>query len=73
MQVASGVLSAAVNTEDPAAPKEQFAVVRGPAILPASFVSLGWDQAEFDQHHVLRDAAMDRSIEQLARRGIVLR
>jgi hypothetical protein len=73
VQVASGVISAAVDTKGPPVAKEQFAVVRGPSILPATFVGLGWDGIELNENAALHDAALSRSIEQLARRGIVLR
>jgi hypothetical protein len=72
VQVASGVLSADIDTLAFGA-QEQFATVRGPAVLPAAFVKLGNSPWGLSNYQRLQDAAMDRSIEQLARRGIVLR
>ena len=72
VQVASGVLSADIDTLTFGA-QEQFATTRGPAILPAGFVKLGNSPWEPANHPDLQVAAMNRSIEQLARCGIVLR
>ncbi|MEO5625750.1 MAG: hypothetical protein ABIQ70_07070 [Dokdonella sp.] len=71
VQIAAGVLSAPLKTLADTA--EQFATIRGPAVLPASFLKLWgspWNSINLQN---LQDAAMARSIDQLARRGIVLR
>jgi hypothetical protein len=68
-QVAAAVLGEDIDTTGGAA--EQFAVSAGPAILAAAHITLTTDLTD-DQQNLINQVA-PLAIEQLARRGIVLR
>jgi len=62
-----------VNTLVPPGAQERFTIVRGPAILPNGFVQVGNSPWAPTNDQNLRNFAMATSIDQLARRGIVIR
>jgi hypothetical protein len=81
-QVAAGVLAIPINTMDSAGPLEQFAIVRGPALLPTGYLQLtGWDAywptidpaITATEAAALRAGYLSACTAQLQRRGIVVR
>jgi hypothetical protein len=73
VQIAAGVLGVAIDTTETDGPRPQFATVRGPAVLSASFVQLGNHPWGPSNHPNLIASVMATCLEQLQRRGIVVR
>ena len=73
VQIAAGVLGVAVNTMTPPGARQQFATVRGPAVLSSAFVQIGNNPWGPTNNPELAKRVMATCLAQLQRRGIVVR